>query len=433
MMNWLTGLIPDSLLKELSTYPRVYRKESLCILCRGNRMLCGKLRCPVILRAQTLAKTRRIINSPHVQGSTPPAVFVGRFGYPKVSVGPMIPPFRGDTEVMDTPEAWGDKSIQEIVDFRSSLIRGKMIADLHAAVGGGRMIELFQELAMGKQPTDAEAVLDRIPSSRLIFNDDVQPFGPSASLRSFSAADIKTDARIEKAFYDKDLKAADAVFYLYDSGVFVTRIQRAFSLGVFGERKRRKLVPTRWSITAVDSIISQRLIDEIKQFPVVDEYRVYHFKRMDNIFVAIFMPEKWRFEWIEAWFPGTTWNPERFAQAPAVMGDWEPYHGRKTYPDIGGCYYACRLAVAEKLKEERRQAEALVLREIHPGFLLPLGVWFTRESVRALLRTQPVKFTSFQEALFHAMGQLTVPLNKWTSASRLLREELTQKRISEFI
>ena len=37
----------------------------------------------------------------------------------------MIPPIMGDTSVIDTPELWLDKSIDDIVDFRSMLIRGK--------------------------------------------------------------------------------------------------------------------------------------------------------------------------------------------------------------------------------------------------------------------------------------------------------------------
>ncbi|MEM2192027.1 MAG: Nre family DNA repair protein [Candidatus Hadarchaeales archaeon] len=433
--EWLRGIVPDNFLRELSIqskYPGRATQQNLCIICRGSRMLCGRWRCPVLIRAQSLAKVKPLITSAYIFGSSPPAVFVGRIGYPRVSVGPMVPPFRGDTEILDTPEAWGDKTVQEIVDFRYSLIRGKVTADVYEAVNGGKNIEALQELAMGKHPVDAEVVLEKIPLPRLIFSDDVQPFGPSAPLKSFSATNIKADPRIERAFYDKDLKAADAVLELYNSGTMVSKIQKAFSLGMFGDGSRRRLVPTRWSITAVDSIISQRLIDEIKQFPSINEFRVYTFQRMNNLFVAILMPENWRFEWIEAWFPNTTWN-QRSATSPAVMGDWEPYQGRTTYPEIGGCYYACRLAVAEKLREEKRQAGALVIREIHPGFILPLGVWFTRESVRAMLRPPPSTFPTFREALNYAVQKLTLPLERWVSASRLIREEIAQKKILEFM
>lgn len=285
---------------------------------------------------------------------------------------------------------------------------------------------------MGKRPVDAEAVLTRVPNRVITLSGETQPFGPSAPLRSFRASDVSVDRRVERAFYDRDLKAANAVVELYEADVLVTRIQRAFSLGMFGTAKRRKLVPTRWSITAVDSILSQELIDQIKQHDTIDEYRAYSFKHLDNLFVTILMPERWRFEWIEAWFPGTTWNPDDQVAAPAMMGDFEPYRGRTTYPDVGGCYYACRLAVAEQLNRERRQASALMLREIHPGYILPVGVWNVRESVREMIKDEPQKFDNLQAALNHAMTKLTIPLKKWIESSELLKRALFQRKITEF-
>ncbi|KUO39560.1 MAG: hypothetical protein AVW06_03610 [Hadesarchaea archaeon DG-33-1] len=406
--------------------------SSLCLVCKGGRMLCGKLRCPIVAKAQSLTKSSLQITSPRIQGSTPPGVFVGRIGYPKVYVGPMVPPYRGDTEILDTPEFWLGKGIQEIIDYRFALIRGKARANVHDARSGGRLLDVLQELAMGKRPVDAEALLTRIPNKVITLSGETQPFGPSAPLRSFMTSGVSVDRRIEDAFYDRDLKAADAVVDLYNDDVLVTRIQRAFSLGMFGFQKRRKMVPTRWSITAVDSILSLELIDLIKQHDTIDEYRVYSFENLDNRFAAILMPERWSFEWIEAWFPGTTWNPDKRVGAPAMMGDWEPYRGRTTYPDVGGCYYACRLAVAERLNQEQRQASALVLREIHPGYILPVGVWNVRESIRRTMQEEPQKFDNFQAALGFAQTKLTIPLRKWIETSELLKRALFQKKITEF-
>ncbi|TES83326.1 MAG: hypothetical protein E3J91_02930 [Hadesarchaea archaeon] len=395
-------------------------------------MLCGKLRCPIVAKAQSLAKSSLQITSPCIQGSTPPGVFVGRIGYPKVYIGPMVPPYRGDTEILDTPELWIGKSIQDIIDYRFALIRGKVRTSVYNAQSGGRLLDTLQELAMGKRPVDAEAMLTRVPNKVITLSGESQPFGPSAPLISFKTSDVSVDHRIERAFYDRDFKATDAVVELYEDDVLVTRIQRAFSLGMFGFQKRRKLVPTRWSITAVDSILSLELINQIKQHNTIDEYRVYSFEHLDNRFVAILMPERWSFEWIEAWFPGTTWNPDERAAAPAIMGDFEPYRGRTTYPDVGGCYYACRLAVAERLNQERRQASALVLREIHPGYILPVGVWNVRESVRQTVQSEPQKFDTFQAALNHAQTKLTIPLRKWVENSEMLKRTLFQKKITEF-
>jgi len=146
--------------------------------------------------------------------------------------------------------------------------------------------------------------------------------------------------------------------------------------------------------------------------------------------LAIFMPEKWSFEWIEAWFPGTVWNVE--GKNLAIMGDYEGYVGRSTYAEVGGCYYSARLAVAEKLKEIRRQAKVLVLREIHPGYILPVGVWNVRESVRSALKGKPKKFDNLQSALNFASKVLTVPLDKWIESSAILKGALFQRKITDY-
>ena len=210
----------------------------------------------------------------------------------------------------------------------------------------------------------------------------------------------------------------------------VTRIQRALSIGMFGEGPRRRLVPTRWSITAVDSTISSKLIEKVKGFQTIDEYRVYSFGVYDNQYVAILLPEPWRFEWIEAWFPNTTWN--QFSQEPYMIGDYEEYFGRRTYAKVGGCYYSTRLAVTEELEKEKRQASAIVLRETYPGYLMPLGVWNVRESIRELMKQKPEKFGTFQAALVAALAKMRISPTKWKGTSVLISRELTQAKITSF-
>jgi hypothetical protein len=419
--RWLEGLIPEGLLPRITL-----RTGPLCLSCRG-RGFCGRGGCPALVRAQSLARVNRLLTSSVVQGSSPPAFFVGRIGYPKVWVGPMVPPLRGQTEVLDTPELWMGKPLGEILDYRFSLVRGKVRKEVYSQ---DRFISSLQELALSSRPVDSEMVLSRVPRSTLIFSEEVQPFGPSAPLRSFTAQPSGTDRRLEKAFYDRDLKAVQAVHQLYGEGVPVSRIQRAFSLGMLGIGRQRRLVPTRWSITAVDSILSERLVEKVRGFETIDEYRVYHFRHLHNTFAVLMIPDCWSFEWAEAWYPGTAWNPGRERE---VISDCEGYWGRKTYPEIGGCYYACRLAVAEKLAGEGRQATVVALREIHPGFLLPLGVWFVREGIREALRREAQKFGTLQEALAHLSSLLEVPLPHWLSSCGLLRRVRGQKKLGEFL
>ena len=406
--------------------------KSLCIACRGARMLCRKPRCPIVVKLYSYLKTKPLIDATELEGSSPPGVFVGRIGYPYVFAGPLIPPIRGDTSLFDMPEQWLDRKIDEIVDFRLKLVRGKFRVNVKKAEAAGKLMDQSRELALSAVPVDAEAKFGKKPGKNFIIDGELQPFGPSAQLKELTTGNIKFDHKIEKAYRDTDLKALDAVLDLYKDNVPVSRIQRAFSIGAFGIEKQRRLVPTRWSITAVDSNISRILRDKaVKRSPVINEYRVYESDYLDNRFVVLMMPSAWSYEAVEAWYPGTSWNPS--SPNIAICGDWEGYEGRTTYAEIGGCYYAARLAVTEYLSREKRQASVVVLREAHPGYILPVGVWQVRENVRSALRRDFKKFETIKESLDHISKRLDIKLNNWVDSSRLLENELHQERLTKFL
>ncbi len=89
-----------------------------------------------------------------LSGTSPPGVFIGRQGYPKVNVGPLLPPFHGDTTLLDLPEAWLDFDLPEIIAFRSSLVRGMRRMAVDVGGGGGRFLNQLQELALASRPAD---------------------------------------------------------------------------------------------------------------------------------------------------------------------------------------------------------------------------------------------------------------------------------------
>jgi hypothetical protein len=316
------------------------------------------------------------------------------------------------------------------VDYRYSLVRGNMRARVEDAASPTNTMQKLQELSMAARPVETELRLSKAPRKSLALSEDTQPFGPSAPMERFTTSNVSVDKKIEKAYYDRDLLASDAVFSLYEEGILVTRLQRALSIGMFGEGVRRRFVPTRWSITAVDSGLSQRLVQTVKDFPTIDEYRVYSYSIYDNQYVAILLPEQWRFEWIEAWFPNTTWN--QYTTTPYMIGDYEEYFGRKTYAKVGGCYYSTRLAVTEELRRERKQAAAIVLRETYPGYLMPLGVWNVRESIRMLMKQTPEMHDTFGKALRSAMSKMKISSKKWQETSVLIARELTQTKITAY-
>jgi hypothetical protein len=401
-----------------------------CVACKGGKFLCGKTRCPLLVRANFYLKTMPLINGLDVDGASPPSVFIGRIGYPYVYAGPMVPPVHEDTSLMDIPELWFGKSMDEIVGFRSMLVRGMHRVNVWRFREAGQIMEQTRELAMSVDSVDVELALMKPPRRSLVLDDDVQPFGPSAPVRDLRVGNARWDHKIEKAFYDTDLKAVDAVKGLYSDSVMVTKIQRAFSVGAFGLEQNRRLVPTRWSITAVDDILSKNLREKVKTYPEINEYRVYESRYLDNIFEVLMLPQAWSYEAMEAWYPGTIWNPT--GKNVMIYGDWEGHEGRTTYASIGGCYYAARLAVCELLEKERRQATVIVLREAHPGYIMPVGVWQVRENVRNAMRQAPSKFRTLDEALLHISNQFQIPLLRWIQNSRLLQDALYQKKLTEY-
>jgi len=432
---WIFQLLDDPRLAADLNYSADYLAtkawgKSLCVVCKGGKFLCGKTRCPLVVRLKSYFRTVPLLRGTDLDGASPPGVFVGRIGYPYVYAGPLVPPVHEDTSLYDLPEFWFGKSIDEIVGFRSLLVRGKHRVHVKKFEEAGKIMDRTRELALSVGPVDVELTLKNRPSRRLVLDDEIQPFGPSAVVRDMRVSASRWDHQVEKAYFDGDLKAAEAVITLYGKGVLVSKIQRAFSVGTFGLKDNRRLVPTRWSITAVDSIVSKDMIEKIKTFPEVNEYRVYESRYLDNRFEILMMPGAWSYEAMEAWYPGTVWNPS--GTHVVMFSDWEGFDGRTTYADIGGCYYAARLAVGELLVNERRQAVVVVLRESHPGYIMPVGVWQVRENVRNAVRQEPLKYNTLEEALTRVSSQFQIPLEQWIGRSKLLRDALFQRRITEY-
>jgi len=430
-LEWIqkrTGLDPASN-SEAITFLET-SSSTICMQCRGSRMLCGKFRCPILCKAELLVKHLPKLFSDQVDGSSPPGAFVGHVGYPKVYLGPLIPPEKGDTRLLDMPELWLGKSIQTIIDYRFSLIRGKSLVEVHEAADPGKYLLDLQDMGLSSASVDVDAKFKKKPRMAVALSEDTQPYGPSAIIQDLRITPSTGERRLEAVYYDGDLLAGDGMVELYRGGVEVSRIQRTLSLGMLGLHEQRKVVPTRWGITAVDDTLSKHLLESIRHYPAIDKYLVYKYEYLDNWYAAILSPRNWEYECIEAWFPGTAWN--KTGAAPALMGDHEPHEGRTRYASIGGCYYSTRLAVAEALERMERQASALVLREIHPGYILPVGVWNVRESVRAALKTQPALFDTFQQALQFATKGFVIPPSTWMRNSSLIREEMFQQRLSQY-
>jgi len=366
-----------------------------------------------------LSRYGNLFSSNHVDGSTPPSVFVGAYGYPKVLVGPMLPPIHGDTAILDSPEKWVGKSLEDIVNYRLSLVRG--IKPVKIEDIGEKYIENLQVMSMSERSTDAEMELVKNASPVVSIDGDSPIFGPIGEIKSAKFANSSSDKNIQRTFYDKDLLAQDAVMELYNRGIEISRIQKCFSIGMFG--KNRKLVPTRWSITATDDIVSKSLVEKIIEYDILDISLVFSYNHMGNFFCVIMFPSRWMFEMQEAWYD---------EQGNVGFGsDFEDVRGMAHYPETAGAHFASRLAVSEYLAEHKTQAAVMVLREIRPEYAVPVGVWQVREGVRMALKQKPIVVSNFQEGLDTACKGLSIGKKEWLSHSRLYQAK-KQKSISDF-
>jgi hypothetical protein len=284
---------------------------------------------------------------------------------------------------------------------------------------------------MASKSAESEATFEKKPISdiqqekELGLDTESPPFGPVAPLKNFKAYSLSVDQRLENVYYDKDLHAAEAVVDLYQKGVEVSRIHRVLSMGMLGLQKKRKLVPTRWSISATDDIISVNLIRAIYMYSTVDFFEVYKYSHLGNYYSIILIPDDvWSFEMQEAWFDNNG--------NLGIGIDFEDAKGLDHYPSIAGAYFAARLGVAEHLLKRRRKAAALVLREIHSDYVMPVGVWQIREGIREALREQKRQVESFEKALSFACMNLSVSKKEWIRNSKICRNMKEQIRITDF-
>ena len=366
---------------------------------------------------ENLSKYGNLFSSDSISGTSPPSIFVGSYNYPKVSVGPMVPPIHGDTSLLDSPEKWAGKSLEEIVNFRLNLVRGIQKISVNAT--DGRYIENLQDVAMSSKPIDSDLEFHKSVSG-ISLDGESAPFGPIGEIKSAKFSSSSSTKSIEKIFYDKDLKSKDAILSLYNTGIDVSRIQKCLSIGMLG--KERKLVPTKWSITATDDIISKSLAEEILDYSLIDSCKVFSYEHLGNLFSVVLFPHRWIYEMIEAWYSN------------GILGfgsDHEDARGLDHPPSIAGAYFAAKLAIVEYLSKNKIQSGAIILREIRPEYSIPVGVWQIREGIRAAMKKKPFITDNFDHAITLASKMMSVSKSEWLSHADI-GKLVRQKTISDF-
>jgi hypothetical protein len=346
------------------------------------------------------------------QGSSP-SVFIGSFGYPDVRGGPLL---TGDT---DNPPEWirNNLGMEDIVGLRAKTIRGNALLN---AVGDN-----LQEIALSGIPLDVDVYFEKPVAFSLNFDGTVAPVGFSGSVKKMDLIGSATVGRaVDRITSDTDIVATDAAIALNHDGVDVYQITKLMTAGLLG--KRRKFVPTRWAITAVDDTLSNGLKKEIARFPPVEEISVFSGEIYGNRIVCILVPGDWKYEMIEIWGKQTLWAGDD----EVIVQDREGMtkHG---YSPISGAYYSARLAVCEYLKTIRRSARVIVVRSISSEYWAPLGTWVIREAARRAMGNPPVGCASLDAAVLCAAS--VVGSDRWVRHSTLIPELRTQRTLFPFV
>ena len=407
-----------------------------CIKCKGATPMqsCGRAFCPIIAKAEAFFKVKDSLPKENFFGSSP-APFVGHNFYPNLYVGILSPPEqREDAWLYDAPRHWAEQNFQipEIVSYRSALINSRFRSNIKDQ---NKLIQISQEIGMASKPVDVEINLEDKPRFKLSTDAYHAPMGPNAKLKKAAITENpKIDYKVDKVVSDTDLKANEALIYLYKHDFDENFLTKVLSVGNLGLKYNRKLVPTRWSITATDDALAKHLLKEVKQYNEAN-YTAYFGSHLGNYFLILFLPDVWSYELFETYAPKAEWNITSEYQ---FMTDFEPYEGRKTYAEnCGGGYYAARLPILEKLSKLKRQGSVLTLRFITGEYAVPLGVWVVREAVRKTLSNKPLEFSNKELMLKYAKSlikkKFNYNLDNLLKESKLLRNIDQQSKLINFI
>ena len=374
-----------------------------CLECRGIRGMCGINPCPLLAEVRNRLPVVESTSIVEMVGPSPPQLFVGRYGYPDVRAGPSAS-WLSENDSEFAPSATGDpadlfgRPLEEVAARHANLITGGQRMKVQEAQRPGQMLETTQDIAMAARSVDVE--LDFARPIRIgrspTFDSMSTPLGPSGEvLRAEVVGHPSIPRKVDSIASETDLLATDAMDELSASAIGEAHISRLLSSGILGRESTRRLVPTRWSITATDDMLGKRLWRKVRDLPSIDKVSVYEANYLDNRFHIILTPGLWAFHMLEAWTKGSLWS-----DSGGVLGDWEEMKPRTKYADrITGAYYAARLGVLEHMLSVGRSGACLIWRDIGEGYWAPVGVWLIRETVREAMKQTPKQFDSLKEAV----------------------------------
>ncbi len=388
--------------------------------------------------AETGFKIKDLSKISRIDSISPPSVFVGsKLKYPLVNVG-ILSPLNKDTDawLYDDAKYWAENNfgIEEVIGLRNSLLNSRFQTKVSDARLNKKFVDIAKNVAVSSKQVDVEIEL----KNRLILGREkdkvLAPHGMHASMKNAEiVGNVKIDSKVEKII-DDDIKASEGIEILYKNDFNEYFLSKILTVGAIGLKKNRKLVPTRWSITATDDTIGKQLIKNIKSYPWIEDCSLFFGEFLGNQYILLMLPNVWSYELFELYLPNSSWNPGTEIKAAT---DIEGYSGRKEYAfNTAGGYYASRLPILEYLNSIKKQASVLAIRIETPSYWASLGVWVVRESVRKALQNKK-KFYSREELLesVRKIGKIkyNFDFSEILDRSKLLKETKEQKSLGEFV
>jgi len=380
---------------------------------------------------------KNLRNLSKLDSNSPPSVFIGsKLKYPLVNVGILSPLEREDNAwIYDDAKYWAnnDFQINDVLKLRDNLLNSRFQSNVHSTRSEGNFIQLAQEIAIASKPVDLEIELKNRLNIKRGTDKVLTPHGMKAELKKAKiTGNVKVHSQLDKVMND-EIKASEGIENLYKFGFDEYTLSKILSVGVLGIKQNKKLVPTRWSITATDDTLGKLLLKKIKNYPIIEDCELFLGEFLGNCYLIMLFPNIWSYELFELYLPKSSWNPSDKIKAST---DYEDYHGRKEYAHAtAGGYYASRLPIIEYLNSIKKQASVLVIRIETPSYWAGLGVWVVRESVRKAL-AHKMKFTDENEMKKSSekigMIKYNFDISEILQKSKLLMEKRTQKSLKDF-
>lgn len=373
---------------------------------------------------EAIAQNMKTIKD-HFSGPSPPEIFVGRMGYPNINMGILAPTsFETKHHELTSAQEWSQNNltIANVLRLRGQMVYARTKGNIKQS---SATKQTMHELALTHQKTSTEFFLKKQPNfGNLKSSQITKPLlNPAPIKKVLLEENTKVLKKVDYLVNDTDAKAVKTLTEL-SSHATIDHLQKLLSAGLLGQKKERKMVPTRWSITAVDDTLSKELLKNIRFYDELDTILVLQGIYLGNYITYLLLPGTFSFEGVECW--------QSEQDEVIIASDHESFKGRTTYAtNVTGGYYAMRLPICEYLEKIKKQCCVLAFREITDEYYAPLGVGIVRETCRRAIKNGPREFETKDQAINYIKQHLKLHHNG-LEQSWLLENYGKQKTLSEF-